>query len=72
MACLLCQIRGVCAYKVGATPMPKGIYRETDGWVRVNYGKFQISIPRRKYEAIRYEPPYAQLPTKNEYDKALA
>jgi hypothetical protein len=50
--------------------MPTGLYREVDGWVRVDYGKFRISIPRRKYEAIRYKPTYDQLPMKDDHEKS--
>ena len=52
--------------------MPKGLYREPGGWVQVDLGKIRISIPRKKYEASGYEPPYDQLPTKEEYEKAVS
>ena len=53
-----------------AVPLPKGLYREIDGWVQVDYGTIRVSIPRKKYEVSGYEPPYDQLPMQDEYEKA--
>jgi hypothetical protein len=47
--------------------MPRGLFREPDGWVVVHHGKYLIAVPRGRYEASRYEPPYNQLPTRDEY-----
>jgi hypothetical protein len=47
--------------------MPKGLYRDEDGWVMVDYGNHQAMIPRDQYEAKGYEPPYEKLPTEEQY-----
>lgn len=44
-------------------PIPRGVCREADGWVLVYYARNLIPIPREKYEAGGYLPPYDQLPT---------
>jgi len=51
--------------------MPKGLYREPDGWVQVNYGRNLVAIPRKRYELSGYGPPYYQLPTKDDYGKVV-
>jgi hypothetical protein len=43
--------------------IPRGVCREADGWVLVYCCRRLIPIPREKYEAGGYLPPYDQLPT---------
>jgi hypothetical protein len=52
--------------------MPKGLHRESDECVMVDYGKHLIPIPRKRYEVNRYQPPFEALPTKEEYDALQA
>lgn len=54
--------------------MPIGIYRVTDGWGGVedsvyieDEGGAAMDIPRSRYEIQGYEPPYNELPSKEEY-----
>lgn len=41
--------------------MPRGLYRDGDGWVEVDYGGVQAPLTREKYIAGRYLPPYNSL-----------
>lgn len=53
--------------------MAKGMYRDSGGWVRVNYGdKFQMSMHRSDYEDHEYQPSFEALPTKQEYERRNA
>ena len=50
--------------------MAKGMYRDSGGWVHVNYGdKFQMSMHRSDYEDHDYKPSFESLPTKQQYEK---
>ena len=48
--------------------MARGIYRDHDDQVMVDYEKYRTAIPRRSYDANRYEPAFDQLPTKEEFE----
>jgi hypothetical protein len=49
--------------------MAKGMYRDSGGWVHVNYGdKFEMSMHRSDYEDHEYRPRFEALPTKQQYD----
>lgn len=46
-----------------------GQYRDENGWVMVHYdGGHSAPIPRERYEGKEYQPPYDDLPTKEEYE----
>ena len=51
---------------------PRGIYRERNGWgnqhsARVKYDEGQeLDVPEERYRARGYQPPFDQLPWKNE------
>jgi hypothetical protein len=49
----------------------KGLYRDKDGWVIVDYGRHRAPIPRDQYQARDYAPPYGQLPTQEEYEAVV-
>jgi hypothetical protein len=48
--------------------MPRGIYKEDDQHVMVDYGNYRTVIPRYVYETNHYEPLYDQLPTQEEFE----
>jgi hypothetical protein len=50
--------------------MVKGLYRDGDSWVMVDYGRHRQSIPRDLYETRGYKPPCEELPTAEEYNAA--
>lgn len=51
--------------------MPNGLYRDSGGWVHVNFdGKFEMSLHRSDYEDHEYRPKFESLPTRREYEKA--
>lgn len=51
--------------------MPTGEYRDSGGWVQVNYeGHFRIPMHRSAYEDHDYKPRFESLPTKEKYEKA--
>jgi hypothetical protein len=51
--------------------MPRGMYRDSGGWVQVNFDdKFQMSMHRSDYEDRDYKPPFESLPTRDKYAKA--
>ncbi len=53
--------------------MAKGMYRDSGGWVHVNYdGRFQMSMHRSDYEDHEYKPVFEALPNKQEYEKRAA
>ncbi len=46
--------------------MPKGEYRDSGGWVLVNYeGRFQMPMHRSDYEDRGYKPAFEALPLRN-------
>lgn len=48
--------------------MAKGLYRDGD-WAQVSYtGRASIPMRRDQYEAAGYQPPFADLRTKKEYE----
>ncbi len=50
--------------------MAKGMYRDSGGWVHVNYGdKFQMSMHRSDYEDHDYKPRFEALPTKRQFEQ---
>jgi hypothetical protein len=50
--------------------MPNGVYRDSGGWVQVNYeGRFRIPMHRSAYEDHDYKPKFETLPTKNKHDR---
>jgi hypothetical protein len=50
--------------------MPSGMYRDSGGWVHVNYeGKFHMPMHRSDYEEHNYKPRFESLPTKEKYEK---
>jgi hypothetical protein len=42
--------------------MPRGLYRDGEGWVEVDYSGVQSPMSRQKYISGRYLPPYYTLP----------
>jgi len=50
--------------------MPSGMYRDSGGWVHVNYeDKFHMPMHRSAYEEHNYKPRFESLPTKEKYEK---
>jgi len=51
---------------------PRGIYKERNGWgnqhcVRVKYDEHQeLDVPEDRYRARGYQPPFDELPWKDE------
>lgn len=57
--------------------MAKGIYRERNGWanqhsVFVDYGATSMDVPEDEYRESGHQPPFEQLPWKEEYEAAKA
>jgi hypothetical protein len=52
------------------TTKPRGLYRESDKWVMVDYGERQESLPKEEYEKASFEPIAEMLPSKADYDRA--
>jgi hypothetical protein len=50
--------------------MPKGLYRDSGGWVQVNYeDRFVACMHRSDYEDHDYKPRFEALPMKEKYEK---
>ncbi|HEX5006282.1 MAG TPA: hypothetical protein VFV70_04160 [Hyphomonadaceae bacterium] len=50
--------------------MPKGLYRDSGGWVQVNYeDRFFACMHRSDYENHDYKPRFEALPTKDKYER---
>lgn len=50
--------------------MPKGVYRDSGGWVQVSYeDRFYMAMHRSDYEDRDYKPKFESLPTKEKYEK---
>lgn len=50
--------------------MPKGLYRDSGGWVQVNYeDRFVICMHRSDYEDHDYKPRFEVLPMKEKYER---
>ncbi len=50
--------------------MPKGEYRDSGGWVRVNYNdRFHMLMHRSDYEDHGYKPLFETLRLRNQTDK---
>ena len=50
--------------------MPNGEFRDSGGWVQVNYdGRFRIPMHRSDYEDHDYRPRFESLPTKDRYER---
>ncbi len=50
--------------------MPNGVYRDSGGWVQVNYeGRFQMPMHRSDYESHDYKPKFDALPTREKRDR---
>ena len=59
----------------GVTMVARGVYRAKSSGTGVEYAHVESGVghedmTRSWYEAQRYEPPFDQLPTKEEYEKA--
>ena len=53
--------------------MPKGLYRDSGGWVHVNYDdRFEAAMHRSEYDEHDYKPSFEALPTREKYQKAQA
>ena len=58
--------------QIAAIMEPRGIYRERNGWgnkhcVRVKYDEHQeLDVPEDRYRARGYQPPFDELPWKDE------
>jgi hypothetical protein len=50
--------------------MARGLYRDQQGAVMVQYDKHQARIPRGEYVDDAYHPPYDELPTLEKYNEA--
>ena len=50
--------------------MPRGLFKDSGGWVRVDYGgKFQMPMHRSDYDDHAYKPRFEALPLKETYEK---
>jgi len=50
--------------------MPRGLYRDSAGWVQVSYeDRFVMLMHRTDYEDHDYKPRFEALPTKQKYEK---
>lgn len=50
--------------------MPKGLYRDSGGWVQVNYeDRFFAFMHRSDYEDHDYKPRFEALPMKEKYER---
>ena len=50
--------------------MPNGVYRDSGGWVQVNYqGRFVMPMHRSEYDDHEYKPKFEALPTKEKYER---
>ncbi len=50
--------------------MPRGVYRDSGGWVRVNYDdRFMTFMHRSDYEDHDYKPRFESLPRKEQYER---
>jgi hypothetical protein len=50
--------------------MPNGEFRDSGGWVQVNYdGRFRSPMHRSDYEDHDYKPRFESLPTKDRYER---
>jgi hypothetical protein len=47
--------------------MAKGLYKDAQQWVMVDYGSHRAPVQRATYEANGYKPPYQDLPTEDQY-----
>ena len=47
--------------------MAQGVYRD-GGNALVDYGMNRMAIPRKKYEANGFMPPFDSLPTRKEWE----
>jgi hypothetical protein len=45
----------------------RGLYQD-NGWAQVTDGHSNLPIPRDRYEANGYLPPFDELPTKEKYE----
>jgi hypothetical protein len=53
--------------------MPRGLYRDSGGWVHVNYeDRFEAAMHRSDYDEHDYKPSFESLPLREEYEKARA
>lgn len=51
--------------------MPKGVYKDSGGWVQVNYeDRFQMVMHRSDYDEHDYKPSFESLPIKEKYEKS--
>ncbi len=63
---------GFAVKQSGDGTMAKGLYRDSDGWVMVDYGTNRAPIPRDRYDEQGYAPPYDALPTQEQYEASQA
>jgi hypothetical protein len=50
--------------------MPRGVFRDSGGWVHVNYeDRFQMFMHRSAYDEHDYKPPFESLPMREKYEK---
>ena len=47
--------------------MAKGLYKDAQQWVMVDYGSHRAPVQRATYEANGYKHPYQDLPTEDQY-----
>ena len=47
--------------------MAKGLYKDAQQWVMVDYGSHRARVQKTTYEANGYKPPYQDLPTEDQY-----
>lgn len=53
--------------------MPRGLCRDSGGWVRVNYeDRFVAMMHRTDYDEHDYKPSFESLPTRDKYEKGRA
>jgi hypothetical protein len=50
--------------------MARGLYRDQQGDVMVQYAKYQARIPHGKYVDNHYQPPYDEVPTHETHNDA--
>ncbi len=46
--------------------MAKGIYRDGN-WATVDFDTHRVEMPRKRYEEKGYQPPFLDLPSKDQY-----
>lgn len=51
---------------MGVHAVAKGIYRDGN-WATVDFDTHRVEMPRKRYEEKGYQPPFLDLPSKDQY-----